>query len=198
MHLLDARAALLWDLHAGGLSVAALAELLSERFRLQASEAHKQVEQLIATWHDAGLLAASPLPAALRLDLADDPILPPPCPRPLPVGASCVLLADRRIQIASDDVGFNKQLDALLSGARPGPSGGFSDHRLQLHGAASAWRLSLDERPVAQGEGTDAALVSTLSTLTELGCRPAERLLVLHRRWPTRSPMPIWTRPSVW
>jgi hypothetical protein len=43
-----------------------------------------------------------------------------------------------------------------------------------------AWRLSREEVTLAEGEGADAALLATLAALTALGCRPAERLLVLH------------------
>ncbi len=54
------------------------------------------------------------------------------------------------------------------------------DHALHLHGRIEGWRLTCDGDTLDGGQGLDAALVATLAALTELGCRPAERLLVLH------------------
>jgi hypothetical protein len=63
-----------------------------------------------------------------------------------------------------------------------GPVGatGTVEHALALQGPPDAWRLTLDGAARASGSDADAALVAIVSALTDLGCRPAERLLVVH------------------
>lgn len=53
------------------------------------------------------------------------------------------------------------------------------DH-LVLHGDAARWTLTANGLQLAAGQGQDAALVALLTSLTELGCRSRERLLVIH------------------
>ncbi len=52
--------------------------------------------------------------------------------------------------------------------------------RLALHGEREGWRLEVDVVRLTSGTDADCAVVATLRTLTELGCRTAERLLVVH------------------
>ena len=52
---------MLWEFHASGLEAGGMAELLVQRFGLDAGLARGQVEQLIGDWHRSGLLGAAPM-----------------------------------------------------------------------------------------------------------------------------------------
>ncbi len=175
--LLDAPAAALWDLYASGLDAATLAGLLTERFGLDSMLALTQVEQLLGHWRQAGLLD-NPAPRAPQA--VDDPVSPAPCPTPLPEGAWRVRVADRAIGLGAPDPGLRQRLHAWLPPPGPDDSAGLVDHCLSLHGDASAWHLTRDGQAVAAGQTRDEALLAVLHALAGLGCRPAERLAVLH------------------
>jgi len=181
LHLLDAQAGLLWDLHTAGFSQAEVIPLLSERFGLSLGTAREQVERSWAGWVDAGLLDTSNVPHTQRLEQPDDPRWPLPRAASPPRDALLLSLGDRRVSLQCDDQALWAQLQSLLT---PTPTAathsGSVDHQLRLQGANTAWHLSLDAEPIAHGEDLDAALVTILSTLTELGCRPTERLMVIH------------------
>jgi len=178
LSLLDAPAAALWDLHAGGLAAESLAELIGAHFALSLATAREEVRQLLASWQEAGLLDARPPPPALLLDQPDDPVIPRPRAAPQPEAGIPLVVADRRLALLCDHPGLKTRLARLLPGTevqRP-----WVDHQLHLQGGPAAWRLTLDGDDLEGGQGLDAALVALLAALTELGCRPAERLIVLH------------------
>lgn len=181
--LLDPPAAVLWDLFAQGIAAPTLAALLVERFGLAADRAVAQVGALIAGWRRAGLLAGEAArPAAWRLGGPSDPVWPRPRLTPPPAGSRARWVADRALSLAVADPLLGRDLDPWWAGPpeRPWPLPDQVHHRLHLSGAAAAWRLTCDGQILATGERTDAALVAVLSAFTELGCRPAERLLVVH------------------
>ena len=175
--LLDAPAAALWDLYASGLDATTLAGLITECFGLDPELARTQVEQLLGQWQQAGLLDD----IAPRGPLAvDDPVSPAPGPTRLPEGTWRVRVADRAIGLGATDPGLRQRLHAWLPPPGADYAPGPIDHRLSLHGDASAWRLTRDGQEMEAGQTLDAALLAVLHTLTGLGCRPAERLAVLH------------------
>jgi hypothetical protein len=174
--LLDAGSAALWELHAAGWGTEALAGLLAERFSLAPATALAQLVAHQTHWQQAGLLDVATSPA-LRLDRPDDPVWPAPRPRPLPPGAAGLPVADRRIGLVVTAADLQTTLRAWLA---PAAGAGTVDHLLRLTGTADSWHLHLDGTRRTLGTSADGALVATLSVLTELGCRPAERLLVVH------------------
>ena len=174
--LLDAASAALWDLHAAGWDTASLAGLLAERFGLESDAARAQVLDHEAQWRRVGLLDAA-TPSDLRLGGPDDPVWPAPRPRPLPPGSAILTVADRRIGLAVTAADLRGTLRDWLA---PAAGAGTVDHELRLAGTADDWHLQLDGTRRTLGTSADGALVATLSILTELGCRPAERLLVVH------------------
>lgn len=189
LHLLDPVGAVLWDLQRAGWSQEALTAVLAERFGLEPAHAGEHVLTQQRLWRRAGLLDAPQPPAAgteWQLDRHDDRVWPAPQPRAWAAHERCVVIADRRVAVRCADPVAGRQLDRLLGTACATPASNASavgtrvDHALALHGDAGSWRLSLDEAIVQTGTTGDAALVAVLSTLTELGCRPAERLMVVH------------------
>ncbi len=180
LHVLDAPAAVLWALNAGGHSPRGLAALVSERFGLPLSVAHTHITNLMEQWFSAGLLAAWPPVPGQRFD---EDTAPPwlPFPTLAPADAWVRRVADRRVALQVDADELRTLLEALRD-AREGAeqSACEVDHRLRLQGGAGSWHLFDDDRLIAQGRGADAAAVATLIALTELGSRPAERLLVIH------------------
>jgi len=179
--LLDAGASALWDLYRAGFTPAALADLLTTRFALPPLDAHAQVSALIADWRRAGWLdTAGENAEHWRLGTLDEPSWPAPRPRPLEPDAWVLSVADRRVGLRSDDPTLRRRLDSMLA-PDPTPTGQIQvDHALHLQGTPANWRLLCDGDILDQGCSLDAALVALLSTLTELGSRPAERLIVLH------------------
>lgn len=208
--LLDAATAVLWDLRTAGWGTESLAALLVERFDLAWDTAHAHVARQQALWQGSGLLDAetevnlpyTDTPADWRLGGAGDPVWPPPCPRPLPAGAWTLRIADRRLGVQVSAPDLRETLRGWLFPAAVGeldpvqapehrrsapdtlPPDPEIDHEVSLELTPEApphiWRLTLDGTLRETGTGRDAALVATLSLLTELGCRPAERLLVIH------------------
>lgn len=174
--LLDATSAALWELHQAGWAPAPLAVLLTERFGLDAAMARAQVVAQRTRWAQEGLLD-SDTPPTRRLGGADEPAWPAPSPRPLPPGAWALRVADRRLGLRVTHPDLRATLKDWLT---PAAEAGAIDHELALAGPPEDWRLSLDGAVREKGVDRDSALVATLSTLTELGCRPAERLLVIH------------------
>jgi len=187
LHVLDAFSAVLWDLQREGWSLSSLATLLAQRYGLTQQQAHEQVRARWRMWGDAGLIDERGSPAhEARWPLAqsDDPVWPPPSPRPLAPGARRVVVADRHIALRMADPLLQCLIDDALGSAHAARMQAWPlndvHHALTLQGSVDAWRLNLGGATVRQGKSADAALVATLSTLTELGCRPAERMLVVH------------------
>jgi hypothetical protein len=179
LHLLDPPAAALWDLYASGLDTADLAGLLGERFGLATDLVRIQVAGLIDEWRLAGLLGqAGETPPAWRLGHPDEPVWPALHPRPWPHHARRLRVADRTVALEpAASFLLTRRLGTCLPAAR---ARGPVDHRVRLHGTPTAWRLTLDGTLQDEGRSPEAALVAVFTTLTELGCRPAERLLVVH------------------
>lgn len=178
--LLDAGAGALWDLHVLGLAPDTLADLLTEQFALPPEQARAQVADLFSRWQRAGLLDTDEAAAdAWRLGTPDEPVWPAPRSRPLDPDAWALSVADRRIGVRCDDPTVRRHLGRMLAPETTTECLPV-DHALHLRNKADDWRLRLDGDILEQGQGLDAALVAILSTLTELGCRPAERLIVLH------------------
>ncbi|WP_158308387.1 PqqD family protein [Thiocapsa marina] len=189
--LLDASASALWDLHAVGLSPERLAGLLVERFALPSELAHDQVMTLVADWQSAGLLdVGGETPIDWRLGTTDAPFWPAPRPRLPEHGARALWLADRRVGVWCEEAAIQRHLGWMLAlehasepSSESEPEQGEQsrvDHELSLHGTAADWRLACDGQTLDCGRGLDAALVATITALANLGCRPAERLMVLH------------------
>lgn len=174
--LLDTNTAALWDLLASGWSQIALAGLLAERFGLALEAARVHIALQEAQWRQAGLLDAE-TPPAMRLGDTAVPVWPPPNPRPLPPETWALRVADRRLGLGVSDPDLR---DTLWDWLAPATDIQEIDHVLVLTGPPAAWRLTLDGKVLERGAGRDTALVATLSTLTEVGCRPPERLIVLH------------------
>jgi hypothetical protein len=74
--VLDFGSSVLWDLHASGLSLESLAELLEERFGLRHELARHQVATLAANWRRAGLIGAVGSPGSSDLIMPAAPIFP--------------------------------------------------------------------------------------------------------------------------
>ncbi|SDW06576.1 PqqD family peptide modification chaperone [Thiocapsa roseopersicina] len=187
--LLDASASALWDLHAAGVAPTRLAGLLVERFALSPELARDQVAALVADWRRAGLLdVGADTPADWRFGTPAEPVWPAPRPRPLEQGARALWLADRRIGLRCEAAAIRRRLARMLSpepepASEPEPEQGEPvrvDHDLSLHGTVDDWLLARDGDTVECGQGLDAALVATVTALATLGCRTAERLIVLH------------------
>lgn len=200
--LLDRASVALWDLRTAGWSSDPLAKLLAEHFGLALDAARAYVTQLEVQWRQVGLLDTD-TSQALRLGGADDPVWPSPCPRPLPADAWRLRVADRRLGVRVSAPDLWETLRGWLFPAAGGeeldpvqatehrrsapdalPPTQEIDHEVGLdlspEGSPTTWRLTLDGTLRETGAGRDGALVATLSLLTELGCRPAERLLVIH------------------
>lgn len=181
--LLDASASALWDLHAAGVAPARLAGLLVERFALSPELARDQVAALVADWRRAGLLdVGADTPADWRFGTPDAPVWPAPRPRLPERGARVLRLADRRVGLRCEDAAIQRRLGWMLE-PEPEPEQGEPvrvDHDLSLHGTVDDWLLARDGDTVECGQGLDAALVATVTALATLGCRTAERLIVLH------------------
>jgi hypothetical protein len=180
--LLDAATAALWDLRVAGWADAPLAGLLAERFDLAPADARRYLDNLQADWRAAGLLDAAPGDGRFAAAPAAPPLPPPPATAP-PPGAWRLAVADRAVSLSIPDEALRAGLAPLLpdrSGPDPDPSPGSAGDQLLLHGTPRHWTLTANGAVQETGQGPDAALVATLHCLTELGCRPAERLLVLH------------------
>ncbi|WP_295435427.1 hypothetical protein [uncultured Thiodictyon sp.] len=185
--LLDRGTAALWDLHAAGWAPAPLAELLVQRFGLDPGAARDYLDTLHSQWHAAGLLAEAGTGDWRFAPAPCLPPLPPPAATPLPPGAWRLRLGDGAVSLAITDAQLSARLKPLLGPlmmppSAPEPASHLepSGDRLAVRGGASGWTLTGNGTALETGYGTDAALVATLHTLTELGCRTSERLLVVH------------------
>ncbi len=189
-HVLDALGAELLQLQHQGYSMEALANLVANEFGLPPEAAAARAQSYWQLWRDAGLLhtpaqaggatpAASQASQAWQLDQPNDPTWPAPQPRPRPLLAQHVQVADRHIALHCPDPALQARLHVAL-GPPANTTSSTVDHVLALCGTANAWQLTLEGATLTEGSTPDQALVATLGTLVELGCRPAERLLVVH------------------
>lgn len=182
--LLDACSAILWDLNKAGLGSALIIKELAERFDMENEAAHRYLNQLYDSWRKTGLLESETL-AEGTVDHCFEPLrtFPAPYVFQAPPGAWRLTVAQQPIVTEVEDADLRAELAPLLAQVRdvviPSPSDVIADH-VVLSGDAARWRLIINGAELEAGVGWDAALVTTLSTLTELGCRTRERLLVLH------------------
>ncbi|MBV5274924.1 MAG: PqqD family peptide modification chaperone [Lamprocystis purpurea] len=184
LFVLNPPAAALWDLYTGGLDPEAIAALLSRRYGLTENAARAQIQSLVDAWRQAGLVADRQLPPAPPAADANGFLAGerPACERafsPPPQAELTLDVADRRIGLDIDLVAAKQPLATLLHSLRSAADGPLTDY-LHLSGTAADWLLRVDGAARANGRGTDAAVVGTLSALIDLGCRPHERLLVIH------------------
>lgn len=194
--VLDAGAAILWDLCAAGLSPETIAVSLAQRFDLDIDTARIYLREHYDSWRSAGLLEQLDAPVGPE-NPASEPLAPShfcvfetltasPPPRGVrPVSGTWWLgIAQQTVAVhPSSDRKFRAILEPLLAPLRisepPYNRRAIAD-QLILAGDTDHWRLSINGVEVRAGSGRDIALVATLSALTELGCRTRERLLVLH------------------
>lgn len=179
--LLDENAAILWDLHKAGTGSTEMVELLVSRF---GEEARGYVSQLHEGWLAAGLAGASDQPAGEGGEHAPEPLASFAGPLPVCMGADDwrITVAGRPIILSIENPAWRARLRALFhpeksGGAEPAPA--VMDH-VELFGDSSGWTLIVNGRQAAGDSGEGDALLAVVATLTELGCRTAERLMVLH------------------
>jgi hypothetical protein len=179
--LLDPPAAALWELHASGLPVEALAGLVAERFGLAEETADAQVGSLVDGWLRAGLLNGEwETPREWRFEpSALVPPLPAPVVAPSPAGAWRLSLAELSVSLEVDFAEVERSLAPLLAPLREG-GGREVLYRLEVRGDPDRWTLEGNGTPLESGKDADGAVVATLRTLTELGCGARERMLVVH------------------
>ncbi|MBS1225148.1 MAG: hypothetical protein H6R24_1826 [Proteobacteria bacterium] len=179
--MLNPAAGALWDLHAAGLEPETIAGWLTRRFGVAEPAARAQVESQFAGWRDAGHFdsAADPPPASAPGFEADDLSLPVPVLAPAPAGAWRLRLGGRSVSLSIEAPELRQRLAPLIAPLREKTVACVA-HRLHLRGVPSRWTLQGNGVVLAAGTGTDGALVMTLDTLTEIGCRSTERLMVIH------------------
>lgn len=179
--VLNPAAGALWDLHAAGLEPERIAGWLTRRFGLAESAARAQVESQFAGWRDAGLFDsdADPPPTSAPGFEADDLSLPAPVLAPAPAGAWRLRLGGRSVSLSIEAPELRQCLAPLIALLREKTVACVA-YRLHLRGVPSRWTLQGNGVVLAAGTGADGALVMTLDTLTEIGYRPTERLMVIH------------------
>ena len=100
-------------------------------------------------------------------------------PAPKLAGALRLEVSGTVVGLYCDDAALRSSIAALVQPLRPDAANPV-DHWLHLVGTASTWHLWLDGTVSVDGAGADAAIVAVVSALVELGCRSADRLLVIH------------------
>ena len=185
--ILNAEAAIVWELHQSGMDPAAIAGHLSARLGLEPSLLLAQVDQLFSDWQAAGLLGGVPDPAACLTTLSatrpPDRIqqATPPTPE-----IRVLALAGVPLGLCIDDHRLASALDPLLPELSGPPETPVST-LLHLQGPATDWQLGTPSGVLATGSDAASAIVATLTALTDLACQPAQRLLVVHGaglQWP--------------
>ena len=186
--LLDASHTVLWDLHHAGADDGLVALALAQQFHMTLEDAHRHLGQLRKNWRDAGLLEP---------DVSTPPIVDAPFEPlttfPAPVLRSAqdgwwLTVAQQLVHTRIADDHLRGILEPLLASARcceplapcDAHAGSNDADQLVLSGDVTQWQLDINAEPVDSGQGWEAAVVATLLALTELGCRTAERLIVVH------------------
>ena len=188
--LLDAGTAAIWDLYVSGWTGEPLADLLTEHFGVNPNVTRDYLDKLFAQWQVSGLLSGentelgsySPPMEAL-------PRLPIPDRIAIPSGAWRLRLADQIAHLAVNDsmlrtairsllapLIISRSLDRELSIAdQESP-----DYTLVVQGDTAHWSIMINGVSLETGHGHDAALLTMLTLLTEIGCQTRERMLVVH------------------
>jgi len=196
--VLAADAAVLWDLYRAGWEVAALVELLREQFGLASADAQVHIDALCQQWRDNGLLTVDGKSGGYFASAEPLPGIPEPDEIPVSPDAWRLMVADRLIALRVEHLGHRAQLEPLLAPCRlstlaldetasptaptaaPIAAPIAAIDRVALEGDLDAWSLTANGKKLHTGGGVDAALVLTLNTLIELGCRTRERLFAAH------------------
>lgn len=184
--VLDAGAAILWDLRAEGWDAEPIASLLAERFQVGLDTAHRYVRQVYENWCHSGLLDAAGRAntnTGGQAPLERIATFPPPTARAVAPDEWCLVVAQRSITVKIDDPGLRGSLEKLLRPVRVDPAvlpQEAAVDQVLLSGTGGQWLLRVNGAEVSAGRDRDGAMVALLSALTELGCRTGERLLVAH------------------
>lgn len=181
--LLDPNTAVLWDLHRTGADLETVSAALTMRFGMELPNAREYLRQLHAVWADGGLLPE----AKEGMDGIDAPCeafvtFPEPRSRDRSREALQIVVAGRSIMVEVLSPALRPALDPwieplIATSSMYGPA---VVDELAILGDLAHWSLSVNGMEVRRGAGESELTVSLISTLTELGCRSAERLLVVH------------------
>lgn len=183
--VLRADEAALWDLHSLGLDPSETAGLLAERFGLPPSQARSMLDEYLRTWRSAGLLQDT-RPAGGSHGLATPEELiqfPAPGVARLKAGDMLLSVAQRAIILRINDAGLRTRVEPLLAQlgvAKVDNEQVVACDVIEYTGERANWQLLVNGARLLDGQGQDEAVVAVLKLLGELGCRTAERLLVVH------------------
>ncbi|MEI6334170.1 MAG: hypothetical protein WCS87_06385 [Methylococcaceae bacterium] len=181
LHLLNASAAELWQLHQVSddkVAAHSLIQKLIVDYGLSKAAASSQVEELLLHWRQSGLLADSLERLPDTLAQACDWVIAPPFPATARSMTLTVRLAGLCCGVVVEDAQLTERLKVLLSSVLTSPEP--LAHQLVLTGTAIQWQLSVNEQFESTGQGLENALTSVLHTLINLACQAEERLLVIH------------------
>ena len=182
LHLLNASAAELWQLHqVSDDKVAArpLIQKLTVDYGLSKAAANSQIKDLLLHWRESGLLTDSLELLPGTLTQVCDWVIAPPFPATARSMTLTVKLAGLCFGVLVEDAQLTERLKVLLSSvllASPEPLA----HQLVLTGNAIQWQLGVNEQFESTGQGLENALTLVLHTLIDLACQAEERLLVIH------------------
>jgi len=100
---------------------------------------------------------------------------------PIKPQAACYTLAvaGMCLRLAIDDAELARYVAPVVESLIKDDANSIT-HHLHLVGCIANWILLQDGIVKAQGQGTDEALVMTVRTLVESGCRLSERMMVIH------------------
>lgn len=177
--ILDPVSAAIWDLKAARVSGEGIASRLAEALGVDIEAAQVRIRETLATWRRA---AVSPDLTAFPVeDVAPAMQFPEAEARPPHPEAALIVSAGRVIAIHVPDPVLRGPLVPLLQPLLTAdPWDGAPLSRIELLGDESHWQILINGARVEAGEGGDDALVAMIVAISEVGCRPAERLLVAH------------------
>jgi hypothetical protein len=176
--VLDPVSAAIWDLKAARVSGEGIASRLADALGVDIDAAQGRLRDTLAGWRRA---AVSPDITALPVEDAVEAMqFPEPEPVPPHSNAWLVASAGRAIAIHVPDPGLRRRLLQPLLASPAEPWDGSALNRIDLLGDAGGWQVLINGARVEEGEGADDALVAMIVAVSEVGCRPAERLLVAH------------------
>lgn len=182
--VLSASNRVLWDLCQADISREEISRALAQRFDITVEAAQTHLDQLYQNWRDVGLIVND----ALSAQLSDEPYQPIRRfqrlgPLQAPLAAWRLMVAQQQIVVYIEDQELRSNFSPLLAPLHwekqtPNPAAITSS--VILSGHVDSWRLLINSEEVDRGTGWEAALVATLSALTEVGCLTGERLIVVH------------------
>lgn len=180
--VLNAEAAIIWELNGAGLSPADMTVRLADFTGIDPAVLKVQIDQLLTDWQRTGLLQAvrQSYDSPPGSPDAGSPSRSPPRPVQPPGAAFQYVLADTRLAISVSDASITAILRPLLAGLQAEPQEGPPAALLQLSGTMDNWQLRVDGVLCAYGTTLDSAVVALLGETIERACRTPERLLVVH------------------